>query len=418
MATDAALIKDANVYKAVQHKHTINKADIDMGIKLTDIFIRENGCILSGGMAIDFALRLKNEALYQHGTLPDFDPWSDAHLAMTENLARILCNANIKDVTVSNATHISTRVVSVGIDRICEMTYIPTNIYNRVPTLDYNGLRIRHPHHQMCDMMFSLSRPLTEYPRENYMARLNKDAERLKKFLTHYPFDIRDRRLAEICTAKNTFAVPPDWGDFCVAGLACVNGITAGNLDIAGRTITYYLPDDEKLLILLHTLPTGAVLYKCGYLDNIPPVYSVADIHVSVDAKDVSCNTYAAGIVTNGYYELACMLLHVLFYDDTDAIYDIYKRAFDTLYVAMCEYESGNAAEYGSPLTLSGKSFWTGYVSIGCVIQCKALDDALADQPRIKYRPDRVAFKKTCDIPARAEYTEMYINNDFSILSA
>ena len=408
-------MKSPDAYKAILHQHAANKNDIDTAIKLTGLFIQENQCILSGGMAIDAALRLKNAALYDDNMMPDYDPWSDNHLELTEKLAQILCLADLKDVTVSNATHISTRVVNVGIVRVCEMTHIPTEIYARIPTILCDGILIRHPHHQMCDMLLSIACPLTEYPRENYMSRLDKDIARFNKVIEHYPFDIGVARLHTLCATIQEYAVPVEWGDFCVSGIACVAGITGGVLTISGRTIQYSIPADTRLLLLLHALPENAVLYQNGYLDSFPATYSIDGILVAVDIKDVSCNAIGDGVVTNGYYELAYCLAHVLHYDTTTATHNMYKVAFDTLYSAIRDYEQLPDSVYGSPLTLSGKCFWAGINSLSCVLQMRTTDDALTDQPRGKYRPDQVAFKKNCDLADRAPYTEIFTSNDFTI---
>ena len=407
-------IQSADTYKAILHEHTANKTDIDTAMKLTEAFIHETHCILSGGMAIDAALRLKNASIYDDNTLPDYDPWSDNHLELTEKLAQILCLAGLKDVSVSNATHISTRVVNVGIARICEMTHIPTEIYSKVPTIVYNGILIRHPHHQLIDMLMSISCPLTEYPRENYMARLDKDIARFNKVIEHYPFDIGPACLASLCGNVQEYTVPADWGDFCVAGIACVAGITGGVLTITGRTIKYSIPTDTRLLLLLHALPENAVLYQNGYLDSLPATYIINDILVAVDIKDVSCNAFGDGVVTNGYYELAYCLIHVLHYVPESHTHKIYTTAFDTLYSAIHAYEHATDGEYGSPLTLSGKCFWAGINSRSCELQMLIMNDSLDDRPRGKYRPDRVSFKTNCDLSERAQHTEIFTSTDFT----
>lgn len=411
----SANIPSANTYKAILHTHTDNKTDIDTAMKLTGAFIHETQCILSGGMAIDAALRLKNSLLYEEEVMPDYDPWSDNHLELTEKLAQILCLADLKDVSVSNATHISTRVVNVGIARICEMTHIPTNIYAKIPTILYNGILIRHPHHQLIDMLMSISCPLTEYPRENYMARLDKDIVRFNKVIEHYPFDIGVKRLSDMPATIREFEVPEDWGEFCVAGVACIAGITGGVLAIVGRTIQYAIPGDMRLLLLVHKLPDAAIIYQNGYLDSLPATYRIDDILVAVDIKDVSCNTVGDGVVTNGYYELAHMLINKLHYSPGTREHDVYACAFDTLYTAIHTYEKSENPAYGSPLTVSGQCFWSGINSLSCVLQMRATDDVLHDLGHIKYRPDRVAFKENCDLPPRASVKNIFDHNDYVV---
>lgn len=407
---------DSGKFETLLHRHTYNHADVGKAFAITEQFIKDNNCILSGGMAIDANLRVMGDHIYALDTLPDYDPWSPDAIELAEKLAQMLCLADIKDVTVSNAYHITTRVVNVGASRVCELTYIPTEIYRRIPTIQYAGFTVRSAHHQMCDMLFSISCPLYDYPNETYGRRLVKDMTRFNKMLQYYPFECGPVDLHERCGEWREFVVPDNWGVFCVAGIACISGITApGMLTIVKRTVRYRIPAECSLLLLLHDVPPQAVLFRGSYIDSIPAVYAIDGIHVSENMKVAGCAVFGDAMVTIGYYELACVLTAMLYEPPgSSGPRQLYKSAFDTLYKALCEYGSTDGA-YGSPLTLSGISATMAKDSLSCVAMLKSMDNAMPGKVPVKYRPDMVRFKTDCSLPIRAAYTPLYAHIDYQL---
>ena len=199
-----------------------NKRDIETAFAITETFIKTQPCLLSGGMGIDFALKLKGSSLYGENAIPDYDPWTVNHLDMSEQLGKIICDAGIDNVFVQGALHATTRRVAIMSYAICELTHMPANLYAQVPTLVYNGITFRHPHHQIIDMFRSLSHLQDGFPYENYMDRLAKDTKRGNILLAHYPFEIGKTTLKSICTENITANIPLEWGDFCVGGIGVV----------------------------------------------------------------------------------------------------------------------------------------------------------------------------------------------------
>ena len=88
------------------YQHNYYKPLLDKAIKLTEQYVSNNKLILTGGMAIDMALRMHNNAIYGDDELPDYDIISDQNLYHAHALAQILCNAGLSDINVINAVHI------------------------------------------------------------------------------------------------------------------------------------------------------------------------------------------------------------------------------------------------------------------------------------------------------------------------
>lgn len=144
---------------------------------------------LVGGQAMDYALRLKNQALYPTGTLPDYDCVCATHVVHAYQFANQLCSEGFKNIRVIRALHVQTMRVYVSGQVIMDCTYMPPVIYERLIRLEYRGISIIHPWYSMMDQLSALSHPYTRPPREALMERCNKDNKRLKMMLDQYPLD-------------------------------------------------------------------------------------------------------------------------------------------------------------------------------------------------------------------------------------
>lgn len=155
-------------------------------------FIIRKNLILVGGMAIDLALRLKGDSIYTEDQIPDYDFYSPNHSADAYELGSILCKMGFSNISCINALHITTMRVRVDFETVADITYCPIKIYNTIPTLNYDKLRIVHPHWQMTDQHRSLSIPFENPGREVIFHRWVKDMERYDKLYKYYPVVTKD----------------------------------------------------------------------------------------------------------------------------------------------------------------------------------------------------------------------------------
>jgi hypothetical protein len=161
--------------------------EITEALAVVKEFIITKNLILVGGMAIDLALRLKGENIYTDDQIPDYDFYSPTHAADAYELSSILCKKGFTNVSCINAQHITTMRVRVDFETVADITYCPQKIYIKVPTLQYNKLRIVHPHWQMTDQHSSLSRPFENPGREVIFHRWKKDMIRYDILYKQYP---------------------------------------------------------------------------------------------------------------------------------------------------------------------------------------------------------------------------------------
>lgn len=191
-------ISDPKVFEYIVFQHDPNK---DMMLKTLEIvrdFIAEKKLVITGGMAIDFALKLKGSKLYDDNTIPDYDFFSPEHSNDAFELGKILCEKipglfpdNDANIDVIPATHVTTMRVRLNFISVADITYLPIQVFKNLPTLEFtiDGKRIlfRHPHMQMIDQHRALSLPYEHSPHEVILHRWTKDMKRFDMLYKLYP---------------------------------------------------------------------------------------------------------------------------------------------------------------------------------------------------------------------------------------
>lgn len=166
--------------------------DLVRAIEIVKEFIIQNKLIVYGGSAIDYALRLKGDKIYPDDmlTVPDLDFFSPSNYTHAYELADILYKAGFPSVRAILASYVRTmRVDLVDNHWIADITFCPQNIFDKLPTLEYNGIRIIHPDYQRVDMHTALSFPFDNPPREVIFNRWSKDIKRFNLMDKYYPLD-------------------------------------------------------------------------------------------------------------------------------------------------------------------------------------------------------------------------------------
>lgn len=161
--------------------------DTLIALGLVKKYVVKHKLLIVGGMAIDFALRLKGEKLYEDDVLPDYDFYSPNYNTDAYHIAEKLKKAGLDNVSVINANHISTMRVRVNYTVVADVTYIPKPIYDNLPFIVYRDIRIIHPHYQMIDQHRALSYPYENPPWEVITHRWKKDAARYDLLYEYYP---------------------------------------------------------------------------------------------------------------------------------------------------------------------------------------------------------------------------------------
>lgn len=116
-------------------------------------YIKENRRKIYGGYALNLLIASKNpaDAIYSPGDIPDVDFYSPEPLKDLVRLCNEVYNAGFKHVMGREALHKETYSIRVNNKLYCDISYVPRNIYNRMPFREINGLYVIGPEFMMID---------------------------------------------------------------------------------------------------------------------------------------------------------------------------------------------------------------------------------------------------------------------------
>ena len=162
-------------------------SDTLRALEIVRAFIVERGLILYGGLAIDFALRAAGQpGIYSEDVLPDYDFYSPDSVGDATALSGALHAAGFR-VRAVRAIHVTTARVRANEVWVADISYCPPAVFAEIPTIEYQGVRVRAPGHQAIDMHRALSFPLENPPTEVIEHRAGKDVARFNLLVDAYP---------------------------------------------------------------------------------------------------------------------------------------------------------------------------------------------------------------------------------------
>lgn len=273
------VLENSKKYLDLAERRSVFYGDTERALELVKNFIQERGRIIYGGMSIDLALKhAGHEGIYAADAIPDYDFMSPDFYRDSIELADILHAAGLPEVSSINALHVTTRRVRVNFVPVADITYIPEEIYNKIPTLEHAGFRVVHPDFQRLDMHRAFGYPFTDPPREPILHRAKKDQRRFTLLTDHYPIEAPpdlEARLKKAAAGSKTLEAP-----LSVLQNSCLGGIVAygflrdlivriaGQQDLgreAAATLEQLYPASTEVLEdrIRVTMPAGA-----GYLFN------------------------------------------------------------------------------------------------------------------------------------------------------
>lgn len=314
-------------YEFIVFEHNALRNIFKKALKIVRDFIIKNKLILTGGMAIDLALRNRGKKLYDDRTLPDYDFYSSDHANHAYNLCEILHKAGLPDVDAIYAMHPTTIRVRVKFTPVADITYIPNSVYKKILTIKNAGLIHEHPHYKFISQHLSLCRPYSMEPFETVHTRWKKDYSRWVMIYDEYPI------LPDKPQTPKTIKHKIPTGA-CITGLHAI-GYWAKHAGITGietkinkdleLTIPSNTPDPLSRLYYL-TLKSNKKPTHNQLLDYLPPSTesdSTVEYHLSDDA--ISAHEHKSIHIVNIQHCMAWLLCRKIFYKDklTDYFYDI-----------------------------------------------------------------------------------------------
>lgn len=267
-------------------------------------FIKRHNLIIYGGQAIDFALRLKGDKIYEDDYMPDYDFYSPTNIEHAYELADILSAKGFRNVSAIRAIHPQTMRVRIDYVSCADISFIPLSIYEKLPFIMYSSMRVIHPNFQRMDMHLSLCFPYNDPPREDINHRWEKDIGRFNRLTKHYPISTSDMN-----TDTHILDLPADaiFTGFAAYAILCKpEWIHDGKLT---------LPTWHKTIDMVTTDPIDATHHP--WLDVIPKSRVDGCIKTLCFAnKLIAIVKHNGYIITTVQYTLAWFLHHAMFVSD------------------------------------------------------------------------------------------------------
>jgi hypothetical protein len=196
----------AKELKVVAQRRDADGVMADRALEIVRKFIVERGLILFGGLAIDYALRLRGSSLYAEDERPDFDVLSPRSVDDAYDLADILQAAGFDKVGVVRGIHVQTMRVRTDFIWVADIGYAPPEVFDRIPTLELRGMRLVHPTFQRMDMHLAFCFPFNGPPHEDVFHRWRKDLDRFNRFEKFYPLETVPAAAASAATSATASA--------------------------------------------------------------------------------------------------------------------------------------------------------------------------------------------------------------------
>lgn len=162
-------------------------------------FVRDHKRKIYGGYAQNKVIIDKDpkDAFYDDDEIPDIDVYSPDPLKDLVELCDLLLARGFKDVVGQEALHKETYKIFVNQANVIDLSYVPRNIYNKMPFITIDGINYIHPSFVNIDMY----RMMTD-PYFSGSHRWKKTFSRLYKLQKHYPFNAATKPL------NNSYDIP------------------------------------------------------------------------------------------------------------------------------------------------------------------------------------------------------------------
>lgn len=162
-------------------------------------YIKNNNKLVYGGFAQNLLIQYKrpDEAFYKEidgayynwPDLADIEFYSPDPIKDTIELVDYLHSKGFKNIQGKEGIHVETYKIFVNLLNYCDISYVPPNIFEKIPYIEIQGIRCVHPHFMLIDAYRVLTDPMTSY------WRVDKSIKRFQKLLRYYPIETSDNKI-------------------------------------------------------------------------------------------------------------------------------------------------------------------------------------------------------------------------------
>ena len=154
-------------------------------IEIIKKYIKKRNLIVYGGYAQNDLILEKNkhDGFYNELDMPDYELYSYEPIKDAMAIADELYKKKYFNPKVDSAIHEGTYKIFCNLINYSDISYLPKDVFDNMPTIKVDGIRMTHPHFMMTDAYRVYSDLLTS----NF--RLTKTFTRMTKLFDYYPLD-------------------------------------------------------------------------------------------------------------------------------------------------------------------------------------------------------------------------------------
>ena len=148
-------------------------------------YIREKKRKIYGGFAQNQLIIQKKVAdrFYDPEEIVDIDFYSPDPVQDIINLCNKFHDLKLENIMGSEAQHAETYTIFVEFEKVCDISYVPMNVYSRIPFVEIDGIHYCGPHFMMIDLYRAFTDPIV-----SGIQRWEKTFPRILTLQKHYPF--------------------------------------------------------------------------------------------------------------------------------------------------------------------------------------------------------------------------------------
>ena len=180
---EPTLTEMSKVYNAIKKYIIKNKKVVYGGFAQNLLITKKN--------PLDYFYSEINGAYFNWPDIADIEFYSPTPIKDMIEITEELHSLGFKHIEGQEGVHPETFKIFVNLINYCDISYMPDNIYNNIPTIIIDGIICAEPNFMLIDAYRVLTDPLTSY------WRLDKSIKRFQKILKYYPLNqsLNDKKI-------------------------------------------------------------------------------------------------------------------------------------------------------------------------------------------------------------------------------
>jgi hypothetical protein len=242
-------------------------------IQVVKEFIKTKKRIVYGGNAFNNLINDKKpeDKIYKVDDRKDIEFYTPEPMLDLIELCNIFRDKKFPWIRGTEARHSETYTVFVNFEGICDMSYMPKNIYGNMPVIKLDGILYTHPSWILVDIFRQYNDPILSYWRLK-----DKTFFRANVLMKHYPL---------ILDCKHSFKKNTEYSNFKEKIFKKISSMET-IIFTGSIAIQYYLTLENKLQL------NHMELFSLNFKEDIKIVYNYIKDILGDKAGEININMY------------------------------------------------------------------------------------------------------------------------------